>query len=92
MTPSPAAPSREKAGGRVVLVVLVVVLLLAGAGYAAAYATARGTIARGTTVALLQPHIHPWRRSGGSAPPGRWTRTWFTPVSPASKPRALAAM
>jgi vancomycin resistance protein YoaR len=51
VTPSPAAPSREKAGGRVVLVVLVVVLLLVGAGYAAAYATARGTIARGTTVA-----------------------------------------
>jgi vancomycin resistance protein YoaR len=35
----------------VVLVVLVVLLLLGGAGYAAAYASARGKIARGTTVA-----------------------------------------
>ncbi len=35
---------------------------------------------------------HAVRRSGGSAPPGRCTRTWLTPVIPASKPRALAAM
>ena len=32
------------------------------------------------------------RRSGGSAPPGLCTRTWLTPVIPASKPRALDAM
>ncbi|CAH0327731.1 hypothetical protein SRABI128_06406 [Microbacterium sp. Bi128] len=38
------------------------------------------------------PHIQAERRNGGSAPPGRWTRIWFTPVMPASKPSALAAM
>ena len=71
MTPSPGAPSREKAGGRVVLVVLVVVLLLAGAGYAAAYATARGKIARGTTVAGVD--VGGARRT---APRTRCARAW----------------
>ncbi len=45
------APSREKAGGRVVLAVLLVLMLLVGGGYAAAYVAAEGKIARGTTVA-----------------------------------------
>ncbi len=46
----PTPPSREREGGRVVLVMLFVLLLLLGAGYAALYYTAGDKVPRGTTI------------------------------------------
>ncbi|MBC2960440.1 VanW family protein [Nocardioides deserti] len=51
MTEPQTAPSREKAGGRAVLLVLLGLVVLVGAGWVAAYAMAGDKVPRGTTVA-----------------------------------------
>ncbi|MCR6030618.1 hypothetical protein GGQ22_04075 [Nocardioides sp. zg-579] len=60
MSEPQTAPSREKAGGRAVLLVLLGLVVLVGAGWGLAYAFAGDKVPRGTTVAGV--------RIGGQAP------------------------
>lgn len=50
-TSAPANESRERAGGRAVVLVVLVLALLVGGGYATAYAVAGDNVPRGTRVA-----------------------------------------